>query len=96
MSNNKLLVSLAVVACVFAGSLLSFGFYKIVVSGATKAVINNLQKSYSPSPYSPGFDPDKVNPDALRQPSKELYNATYVDQPRSFRESWEYQRSNEQ
>ena len=40
------------------------GFFSInvVIDKATDAVIEKLQKEYSPGPYAPGFDPDKVNP----------------------------------
>ncbi len=52
----------------FAASLLLF--LLVGVFGATlvakfppvrNAVIQGLEKDYSPSPYGPGFDPDKIN-----------------------------------
>jgi hypothetical protein len=30
-------------------------------------VIDSLRKEYSPGPYSPGFDPDKIDPRLMRQ-----------------------------
>jgi hypothetical protein len=40
---------------------------KAVVAKAADEVIERLEKDYSPSPYGPGFNPDKANPEALRQ-----------------------------
>ena len=44
------------------------GFLLVVVVGGNKIVdkiadrvIQNLQKDYSPSPYGPGIDPDKLD-----------------------------------
>jgi len=44
-----------------------FGMSELIVRRTTNKVIERLQKEYSPSPYGPGLDPDKVNPDALRR-----------------------------
>jgi len=38
---------------------------KVVVDKAADRVIEKLQKEYSPSPYGPGLDPDRVNVDAI-------------------------------
>lgn len=43
-----------------------FAVGKLVVHKAANEVIERLEKEYSPSPYGPGFDPDKVDPDVLR------------------------------
>ena len=62
-ANNKLVWIMVI------GSLccwiLVFG-YVVTVNRVTDKVIERLQKEYSPSPYSPGFDPDKVNPKAFK------------------------------
>jgi hypothetical protein len=44
------------------------GFFlsKFLIDATADRVIEKLQKSYSPSPYGPGFDPDKINPDGLK------------------------------
>jgi hypothetical protein len=44
-----------------------FGMSELIVRRTTNKVIERLQKEYSPSPYGPGIDPDKVNPDAFRR-----------------------------
>jgi hypothetical protein len=44
----------------------AFVMSKVIVNKAADKVIQKLQKEYSPSPYGPGFDPDKVNPEAFR------------------------------
>lgn len=48
-------------------NLVVFGGGEILVRKVTNRVIDRLQKDYSPSPYGPGLDPDKVNPDGLRR-----------------------------
>jgi hypothetical protein len=62
LMNNKFVWA----ALVF--TFMNVGFYimsQYTVNKATEKVIQKLQKEYSPSPYSPGFDPDKVDPDAF-------------------------------
>jgi hypothetical protein len=58
MLNNKLVY-------VFAGLtvlLLVFGLgTKVFVDKVADRVILKLQKDYSPSPYGPGIDPDKID-----------------------------------
>ncbi len=44
----------------------SFFIFKIGVDKISAKVIEKLQKEYSPSPYGPGIDPDKVDPNALK------------------------------
>lgn len=39
---------------------------KFLLNKVADKVIEKLQKEYSPSPYGPGFDPDKVSPDAFK------------------------------
>jgi hypothetical protein len=63
--NNKLV---CVVVVVFVLNLLFFISYQSIVNRVTNAVINKIQKEYSPSPYGPGLDPDKLTPS-----SKTLY-----------------------
>jgi hypothetical protein len=58
-NNNKILITLTVSALLvlFAG--------KIMVDKIVDRVIQKLQKEYSPSPYGPGFDPDKIDIEKL-------------------------------
>jgi len=48
-------------------NVLFFVGSKVIVEKAADAVINKLEKEYSPSPYGPGFDPDKVTPETVRR-----------------------------
>lgn len=48
--------------------LLALFFGKeVIVSKITKEVVNQLRREYAPGPYSPGFDPDKVDPNLLQR-----------------------------
>jgi hypothetical protein len=60
---NKMVWILAIVTLLNLGGYFVF---RVAVEKVTDRVIEKLQKDYSPSPYGPGFDPDKVNPDAVR------------------------------
>lgn len=40
---------------------------KFVINKISDKVIQKLQKEYSPSPYGPGVDPDKLDVEKLRQ-----------------------------
>ncbi len=58
---------------VVGATLMNMSFFvisKVVIDKAADRVIEKLEKGYSPSPYGPGFDPDKVN--AVRQLVYEL------------------------
>ena len=44
----------------------AFFFGKLAINKISDEVIQKLKKEYSPSPYGPGIDPDKVDPDAFR------------------------------
>jgi hypothetical protein len=48
--------------------ILVFGFLfkNVLVDKVTSNVIQELRRSYTPGPYDPGFDPDKVNPNVFR------------------------------
>lgn len=63
LKNNKLFWVLVVVTVFNIGAFL---LGKVIVDRASDRVIQKLQKEYSPSPYGPGLDPDKVNPNALK------------------------------
>lgn len=40
---------------------------KVVVEKITNKVLQKLQREYSPSPYSPGIDPDKIDMDRFKK-----------------------------
>jgi hypothetical protein len=63
LKSNKMFWVLVVVTIFNIGAFL---LGKVVVDKAADRVIQKLQKEYSPSPYGPGFDPDKVSPDAFK------------------------------
>lgn len=43
---------------------------KVLVNKVADRVILKLQKEYSPSPYGPGLDPDKINIDQIKPKQK--------------------------
>lgn len=72
---------------------------KFIIDKTADKVIQRLQKEYSPSPYSPGFDPDKVNPDSFKATkrffeirAKEQGNSESVRSVDSWRDGWERER----
>lgn len=81
-------------------------FGKIIVDKTTKQVIHKIQKEYSPSPYGPGFDPDKVDikafktsksyfesrsPEVIEEPSnRNLVNM--IQKADGWRNDWEQDR----
>ena len=67
--NNRVFWVLIVVTIFNIGIFL---LGKVVVDKAADRVIQKLQQDYSPSPYGPGLDPDKVAPDALKSQKQYL------------------------
>ena len=63
-NNNKLLW--AVIALTIAMIFIGLGS-KFLVDKIADRVIQKLQKEYSPSPYGPGIDPDKLDAEKLRK-----------------------------
>lgn len=63
LKNNKIFWVLVVVTIFNIGA---FFIGKVIIDKTADRVIHKLQKEYSPSPYGPGFDPDRVSPDAFR------------------------------
>ena len=50
------------------GAMLVFGIGgKILVDRVADVVIEKLKKDYSPSPYGPGIDPDKIDVTKLKK-----------------------------
>ena len=64
-ANKNILLAVAVFLAVFG--LLAVG-NKVIIDKISERVIEKLQREYSPGPYQPGFDPDKINPDFFKQP----------------------------
>lgn len=38
----------------------------LLIQKITKEVVEELKREYTPGPYSPGLDPDKVDPNLMR------------------------------
>lgn len=89
MDGKKLTVILVVVSMTIfvlfgAGALL---INKVADKAADKVMLR-LQRDYTPGPYAPGFDPDKIPSRA----SPYVPNVTGPQQPRTWEQSWEAQR----
>lgn len=72
IKNNKLLWTLIAVTFFNVGMLV---VGQIIVEKTSDRVLEKLKKEYSPSPYGPGFDPDKVKP--------ELFKSTDINSPQT-------------
>lgn len=59
--NNRFIYLIAI-AVLF---LFIFGVPKLIDKICDRVIVK-LQKEYSPGPYSPGFDPDKISPNSWR------------------------------
>lgn len=68
--------------------------FKITVNKTTENVIQEMQKHYTPGPYAPGFDPDKVNPNFWRnqQPSPDFNQPSRSVMYSDWNSDWESQR----
>ncbi len=90
LKNNKLLWAVVVVLVVNLGVLVGGNF---VINKIADRVIEKLQKEYSPSPYGPGFDPDKIDPNSINKQkayfkfSKETTGHNVI-----WRDEWEQNR----
>jgi len=64
ITENKLFLPLVTLAVVFLFLVLG---NKIVIDKVADRVIQKLQREYSPSPFAPGFDPDKIDANKIRK-----------------------------
>ena len=64
MNDNKLLWIIGILVAVMI--VMGFGS-KILVDKIADRVIQKLQKDYSPSPYGPGFDPDRIDLEKIKK-----------------------------
>lgn len=70
--NNKTLTYVLTGVCVVIFAMFgiaSLSMEKIADKAADKVILR-LQREYTPGPYAPGFDPDKVNPVRTLNPPK--------------------------
>ena len=63
MNNNKFFY---IVVVLTAAMLLVGVGGKLFVDKVADVVVDKLKKEYSPSPYGPGIDPDKIDVDRLK------------------------------
>jgi hypothetical protein len=63
MNNNKFFY---IVVGLTAAMLLVGVGGKLFVDKVADVVVEKLKKEYSPSPYGPGIDPDKIDVDRLK------------------------------
>lgn len=91
-NNNKLLW--VVIALTIAMIGIGVG-NKVFVDKVADRVIQKLQKEYSPSPYGPGIDPDKLDAEKLKNaPNAPTTPPFKAVQPTggNWTEDWEKQR----
>jgi hypothetical protein len=62
--NNKLLWIVILLGVLLVGVFVGG---PVLIDRITQKVINKMQKEYSPGPYAPGFDPDRVDPKFFRE-----------------------------
>lgn len=86
--DNKLVWLVAFMTVFNVGMFLGF---KVLVNKTADQVIEKLQKDYSPSPYGPGFNPDKVNPDSMRRKEVLFYEGQgeFLSQEVTAAEIWQ-------
>lgn len=51
-------------------NVMAFVAFQVAVDKAADKVLETLKKEYSPSPYGPGFDPDKVTAESINGTQK--------------------------
>lgn len=90
-NSNKLLWVVIILTVVMIGAGIGS---KALVDKIADRVIQKLQKDYSPSPYGPGIDPDKLDPEKLRKGPANPGAAPplQVSQPGTWEADWEKQR----
>lgn len=69
LKNNKLVWLILGITLL---NVIVFSLGKFIIEKTADCVIERLQKDYSPSPYGPGFDPDKISPEALKDNAKSV------------------------
>lgn len=48
-------------------SIVLVAFNRVIVDKVADRVIRKLQRDYSPSPFAPGFDPDKIDMSSIKK-----------------------------
>lgn len=77
-----------------AGVMLAVGLGgKFLVDKVADKVIQKLQKDYSPSPYGPGIDPDKLDMDRLKKQSAAPTKVIQPNEKGGWELDWDSYRS---
>ena len=93
MTNNKFFWIM--IALTVAVLVVGFGG-KTFVDKVADQVILKLQKEYCPSPFGPGLDPDKIDPDKIikkKDDIKRFKTTTFEEKPVEWDINWEKQRT---
>jgi len=64
ITENKLFVPVVALVILLLAIVLG---NKILVDKVADRVIQKLQKEYAPSPFAPGFDPDKIDINKIKR-----------------------------
>ena len=71
--NSKFLLPIVAFALIFGVCV--FGS-NVLIKKVSEKVIQQIQRDYTPGPYSPGFDPDKVDPRFFRNNQQPLQQSS--------------------
>lgn len=83
---NITYVLVAVTGLLFFGASFRFFEYKV-----KNSIMQDLQRDYVPGPFSPGFDPDKLDPSLLKELKPETDPKIDIEStitPDSFNKTW--------
>ena len=68
MENNKVIVIILAIVFVIMVNIIGFKIEeRVLETRVTQRVMDQLKRTYTPGPYSPGFDPDKVDPRSMQR-----------------------------
>lgn len=64
--------------------------FKFVEKRIVNSVIEELKRDYVPGPFSPGFDPDKLDPSALKENDVEPDVEQTLRNPNYWNNTWNH------
>jgi len=71
MKKTKNKNTIIIIAVVLGAALIGFQGCDMLMDKIADRVIEKLEKDYSPSPYGPGLDPDRVDVNAFARPQQQ-------------------------